>query len=180
MARVYLSLGSNIDQQRYLRAALDALQEKFGELITSPVYESEAVGFDGDHFYNLVVGIDTTIPVGELSNDLRGIEERNDRTRSGSKFSSRTLDIDILTYGEECGVIDGIELPRDEILKYAFVLLPLTDIAGDARHPSLKKSYRELWDAFGGDKPATPQKLWRTGFSWQGKIISRPEAGCQI
>lgn len=180
MARVYLSLGSNIDQQRYLRAALDALQEKFGELIISPVYESEAVGFDGDHFYNFVVGIDTTMPVGELSNDLRGIEERNDRTRTGSKFSSRTLDIDILTYGEECGVIDGIELPRDEILKYAFVLLPLSDIAGDVGHPSLKKSYRELWDAFGGDEPAAPQKLWRTEFLWQGKIISRPKAGCQV
>ena len=178
MYRVYLSLGSNIDQQRYLCAALDALQAQFGELMISPVYESEAVGFEGDNFYNLVVGIETDIAVGKLSSVLRSIEEDNDRTRGGSKFSSRTLDIDILTYGEQNGSIDGIELPRDEILKYAFVLLPLADIAGDDLHPLSATSYRDLWHSFERSDQqsingqARKQKLWRTPFEWRGRVIS--------
>lgn len=172
MNRVYLSLGSNIDRQRYLSAALDALQEKFGELTISPVYESEAVGFDGDNFYNFVLGLETDMPVGALSDCLRGIEEKNDRSRAGSKFSSRTLDIDILTYGNESGVVDGIELPRDEILKYAFVLLPLADIAGDELHPTLTRCYRELWREF--ESRECKQKLWPITFVWQGNTISSP------
>lgn len=173
MNRVYLSLGSNIDRQRYLGAALDALQNKFGELIISPVYESEAVGFNGDNFYNLVLGLDTAMPIGALSDCLRGIEKKNDRSREGGKFSSRTLDIDILTYGRECGVINGIELPRGEILKYAFVLLPLADIAGEERHPVLNQDYRELWNKFESREPK--QKLWSVPFAWRGKLISRAE-----
>ena len=57
MALIYLSLGSNIDRRQYICAALDALAENFGELDISSVYESESVGFEGDSFYNLVVGI---------------------------------------------------------------------------------------------------------------------------
>ena len=66
MARVFLSLGSNIEHQRYIRAALDALADQFGELLISSVYESVSVGFDGDNFYNLVVGIDTDLSIGNI------------------------------------------------------------------------------------------------------------------
>ena len=59
--RVYISIGSNVDRERYVRAALDALSAWFGELIISPVYDSEAVGFDGSPFLNLVVGVDTSL-----------------------------------------------------------------------------------------------------------------------
>ncbi len=192
MVKVYLSLGSNIDRERYLGAALDALRDKFGDIRLSPVYESEAVGFEGDSFYNLVVGVDTGLPVGDLARYLRGVEELNDRQRSGGKFSSRTLDIDILTYGELSGPVDGLELPRDEILKYAFVLLPLADIAGDEKHPVLGKTYRDLCASLmfdiklpnetGGSKVSpketsskdnkSSQKLWPVDFTWQGKQVS--------
>ena len=196
MVKVYLSLGSNIDRERYLGAALDALRDKFGDMHLSPVYESEAVGFEGDSFYNLVVGVDTDLPVGELARYLRGVEELNDRLRSGGKFSSRTLDIDILTYGQFSGPVDGLELPRDEILKYAFVLLPLADIAGDEKHPVLGETYRDLCASLmfeiklpsetGDSKPGPRktiskanknsqkpfQKLWPVNFTWQGKQIS--------
>ncbi|HEX4882423.1 MAG TPA: 2-amino-4-hydroxy-6-hydroxymethyldihydropteridine diphosphokinase [Porticoccaceae bacterium] len=162
MPRVYLSLGSNIDPRRHLAAALDALAAHFGALALSPVYENPAVGFIGDNFLNLVVGIDTELAVGELAQVLRRIEDTNARCRTTAKFSSRTLDIDILTYGECVGVIDGVTLPRDEILKYAFVLRPLAELAPDALHPEARKSYRELASAL----RFPDQQLWPVAFRW--------------
>ena len=153
MARVYLSLGSNIDRERYIRAGLNALEAKFGGLIVSPVYESEAVGFDGDNFYNLVVGIETYLSVQRV---IKAIEDDNGRVRSGPKFSPRTLDIDILTYDDRVGEVDGVALPRDEILTNAFVLLPLADVAGAELHPQVQRSYAELW----ADYDKQQQALW--------------------
>ena len=147
MTRVYLSLGSNIDRQHNLRSGLAALGRAFGELSLSPVYESAAVGFDGAPFFNLVAAIDTAMSVAELSATLRRIEADHGRVRGEKKYASRTLDIDILTYGDTVGVVDGVQLPRDEILKYAFVLQPLADLAPQERHPQLRKSYADLLTA---------------------------------
>lgn len=144
MTRVYLSLGSNIDREHNLRSALQALRQAFGELTLSPVYESAAVGFSGAPFFNLVVAINTGLPVADLAVMLRAIEASHGRVRGQKKYASRTLDIDILTYGEAVGVIDGVQLPRDEILKYAFVLRPLADLAPHERHPEIGKSYASL------------------------------------
>ncbi|MFD1217229.1 MULTISPECIES: 2-amino-4-hydroxy-6-hydroxymethyldihydropteridine diphosphokinase [Microbulbifer] len=162
MASVYLSLGSNIDRSKNLCAGLDALVARFGDLTMSQVYESEAVGFDGDNFYNLVVGIETALPVGELALQLRQIEDDNGRLRSGPKFSARTLDIDILTYDDLTGEIDGVKLPRGEILKNAFVLLPLSELAPDTRHPVEGATYQQLWEAY----DQASQKLWPVAFNW--------------
>ncbi len=162
MTRVYLSFGSNIDREHNIRSGLDALARHFPQLLLSPVYESSAVGFDGEAFLNLVVAIDTELSVGELSAMLRAIEADHGRTRGEKKFASRTLDIDILTYGDAVGVIDGVELPRDEILKHAFVLKPLADIAPEERHPLLQKNYAELLAA----KDFSSQSLWPVPFQW--------------
>jgi len=161
-ARVYLSLGSNIDREHNIRSGLQALAAAFGELAVSPVYESEAVGFSGDAFYNLVVGIDTALSVGELAAVLRDMEKDHGRVRGEKKFSSRTLDIDILTYGELTGEFDGVSLPRDEILKHAFVLRPLADLAPDAMHPQLGRTYAALFNEYRFPE----QRLWQVPFVW--------------
>ncbi|MGO1692619.1 MAG: 2-amino-4-hydroxy-6-hydroxymethyldihydropteridine diphosphokinase [Marinobacter sp.] len=165
---VYISIGSNIDRERYVRAALDALARWFGELGISPVYESEAVGFDGSPFLNLVVSVKTSLSVGELSRQFKQLEAENGRHPEAPKFSARTLDLDILTYGEAVGRMDGVELPRNEILKNAFVLRPLADLAPTVKHPVCRKSYLELWRAY-----STGQKLWPVDFNWQGRAISQ-------
>ena len=171
MARVYLSLGSNIEREPHICAALDALQADFGTLEISSVYESEAVGFDGDPFFNLVVGIDTQLEVGALSRALKQIEDDNGRCRQGPKFSGRTLDIDILTYDQRMGEVDGVALPRLEVTENAFVLLPLAEIAGARIHPQLGQSYAEIWQAYDQHK----QRLWTVDFEWQGRKISAAE-----
>lgn len=169
MTRVYLSLGSNIHRHKHIYAALDALADIFGELLISPVYESRSVGFDGSNFFNLVVGIDTELGVAALSDTLKQIENDNGRVRSGPKFSPRTLDIDILTWGNFVGVEQGVELPRPEITQNAFVLLPLADIAGAERHPQLQQSYTDLWAAY----DQASQSLWPVDFVWHEQVLSR-------
>jgi len=167
MPRVYISIGSNIERESHVRCALDALYEWFGELALSSVYESEAVGFDGEPFFNMVVGVQTHLSVGDLSARFKQLEADNGRRRNVPKFSGRTLDLDILTYDHEVGQIDGVELPRGEILKNAFVLRPLAEIAPNERHPATGQSYAGLWQAYDRD-----QKLWPVDFSWGGKLIS--------
>lgn len=166
MNRVYLSLGSNIDREHYITAALDALSEKFGCLQISQVYESESVGFSGSPFYNLIVGIETQLRPGQLSEALKSIEDAHGRDRTAPRFASRTLDIDIVTYGEALGTIDGIELPRPELYYNAFVLWPMAELRPGARDPKTGFTYSALWSQFTGD-----QKLWPVPFKWRGKFL---------
>lgn len=148
MTEVLLGVGSNINREENLRAGLQALCDAFGEVICSPVFESEAIGFAGSPFFNLVVRIETTLTVGELQRQLRGIEFACGRLPDQRKYSPRTLDIDILTYGDCVGEIDGVILPREEILENAFVLWPLACLVPEAVHPVTKESYFSLWAAY--------------------------------
>ena len=127
----------------------------------SSVYESEAVGFQGSHFYNLVVAIQTNLPLAELSTLLKSIEDQHGRDRNGPKFSPRTLDIDIVCFDNLVGNIDGIELPRPELYYNAFVLKPLAEICGDEIDPKTGQSYLSLWQAAELD-----QALWVIDFNW--------------
>jgi 2-amino-4-hydroxy-6-hydroxymethyldihydropteridine diphosphokinase len=165
--QVYISIGSNVDRERYVSVALDALEDWFGDIKISPVYESEAVGFDGSPFFNLVVGVTSDLSVGELSRRFKKLETDNGRRRDVPKFSARTLDLDILTYGREIGRVDGVELPRHEIMKNAFVLWPLANIAPNDLHPVCQKPYGQLWQEY-----STGQKLWPIDFLWRGRQIS--------
>lgn len=157
MMQVFLGLGSNLEREKNIRAGLTALTNIFGALQVSPVYESESVGFKGSNFYNLVVSLETSLSLAQLSETLKKIEDDHGRVRTGPKYSPRTLDIDILTFGEFVGIEAGIELPRAEITQNAFVLLPLSELAPQSIHPLCKKPYAELWQGY--DKSA--QALWQ-------------------
>lgn len=156
MAKVFLGLGSNIQPRHHIQQALLALRETFGANELSSVYESEPVGFEGENFLNLAASVTTGLTVGELQACLREIENTNGRDRNSSKFSGRTLDIDILLYDDLVGVVDGVTLPRDEILKNAFVLKPLCDLIPKLIHPTANKTIAQLWKEY--DK--SRQKLW--------------------
>jgi 2-amino-4-hydroxy-6-hydroxymethyldihydropteridine diphosphokinase len=152
MATIYISLGSNINREENTRAGVQALKQAFGKLTLSAVYESEAVGFDGDAFYNMVIACDVHTSVHQTNQILRDIEDANGRDRSGPKFSSRTLDLDLLLYDDLVLDENGLKLPRAEILKNAFVLWPLAEIAPELKHPETRVSYAQLWSDFDKDK----------------------------
>ncbi len=154
MTEVYVGAGSNIEPQRHLRAALASLAESFGVLRVSPVYRNRPVGFDGDDFLNMVIGFDTEFELGEVAAELDRIEGAGGRVRDDRKFAPRTLDLDLLLYGDAALEDQGINVPRDEIMRYAFVLRPLADIAGDRIHPVSGRNFAELWAGFDQSKHA--------------------------
>ena len=162
MVRVVIGIGSNVDRRRHVQAAVDALRARFGEVRLSPVYRSRARGFDGPDFYNLTALIDTDLPVDELHRELRAIEDDEGRTRNGARFASRTLDIDILLYGDEVLRADGYNVPRDEILTCAFVLRPLADLVPATVHPETGNTLAEEWRRFGraDDDSALRREDW--------------------
>lgn len=166
-ATIYISLGSNIEPAKYLQSGLDCLQREFGELTLSSVYESEAVGFEGSNFLNMVVAAQTDLDVAEVNHLFKQIEAENGRKSGDKKFSPRTLDLDLLLY-DELILNSPVELPRSEILTNAFVLWPLAEIAPALEHPIAKQSYAKMWQAY--DK--TKQKLWPIDFEWPVSQVS--------
>lgn len=160
MARAYLSLGSNIEPQRYLRAALDELHARFGAIAVSPAYRSKSVGFDGPDFVNLAVGLDTDLSPEALNDWLHALEDRHGRRRAAPRYADRTLDVDIVLYDDLVREGTGhLEIPRKE-LKHAFVLRPIADIAPELRHPVSGERMAALWAAFPMDRePLTPEPL---------------------
>ena len=158
MTPIFISIGSNIDKEQHIRGALQALRQHFGPLHCSGVYESKAVGFDGENFYNLVVGANTDTALETVITTLRDIEQQHGRQRDGARYSSRTLDLDLLLYGDAIRHAGDVDIPRGEIEHYAFVLQPLAEIAPQLRHPERDLNYAELWQRF--DKQGLRQ--WRT------------------
>lgn len=146
MTRVYVAIGSNVQPERHVTMAVQAMRARFGVLTLSPVYRNRAVGFEGDDFLNAVAGFDTDLSVPALKMALDEIEVLCGRQRGAARFAPRTLDLDLLLYGDR--VDAAARLPRPEILKYDFVLKPLADIAAAERHPVTGLSYAALWQHF--------------------------------
>lgn len=146
-SRAYLSLGSNLEPEANLAAAVAALRARFGEVVVSPVYRSPADGFRGPDFLNAIVGVDSDIHPFALDEWLHALEEAHGRDARDADYSNRPLDIDIIYFGEL--VLDGpgeFQLPRPE-LHHAFVLKPLADIAPDFVDPIRKQTLAQLWAA---------------------------------
>lgn len=146
MPRVYVGIGSNIEREANIRSAVQRLTEHHGPLALSSVYESPSVGFAGENFYNLVAGFDTDTPVGRLIDGLHDIEQAHGRVRSGQRYEPRTLDLDVLLYGDLVRHDQRVDIPRREILEYAFVLQPLAEIAPGLIHPETHRSMTAHWN----------------------------------
>jgi len=160
MTRVWISIGSNLDRERSVRGAVRELRRRFGELTLSRVYETESVGYPGPPFFNLVAGFDTSESPEMLQRLFHQLEADFGRVRQADKNAPRTLDVDLLTYGDMVRRDGAVELPRDEILRYGFVLGPLAEVAPQEIHPLAKRSYADLWADFDRDaQPLCPMYL---------------------
>jgi 2-amino-4-hydroxy-6-hydroxymethyldihydropteridine diphosphokinase len=168
MALLTLSLGSNLEPAYHIEQALDGLYACFGELQLSSVYESKAVGFEGGNFLNMVVAAETDLELVKISRLIKALETRHGRQHDQARFSSRTLDIDILTLGDLNGECHGMVLPRPEITVNAYVLWPMSEVCPDREDPHSKQTYAALWSAYDRSR----QQLWPINFDWQGRQVS--------
>jgi len=144
---VYLGIGSNIDPHTHIDNAKQALTKQFSTARFSRTYQSQAVGFSGNDFLNLVAEIHTQASLIDLIEQIKQLEDKLGRRRGGEKFSSRHIDIDILLYGNE--VTDTpIILPREEIRDNAYVLRPLAELAPELPEPGGDQTYGQIWREF--------------------------------
>ena len=144
--KIFVGIGSNIDREKNITSCIDILRGLYGEVITSPVYETESMGFDGPNFYNLVSCFETDESIYDLKINLNKIENDHGRHFNETKFSSRTLDIDILYYDDLVLSDDKVQIPRKEICEYDFVLKPLMDLVPEFIHPVHNISHKEIMD----------------------------------
>lgn len=163
--RIFISLGTNIERDKNLCSGLSQLEQHYGDLVLSSVYESEAVGFDGDNFYNMVISADVDDSLEAVIQNLKKIEDHHQRVRGGEKFSPRTLDLDLLLY-DNVVCYEPVTIPRPEILFNAFVLQPLAQISPQSLHPINGLTYTQIWQEMNKN-----QKLWRVPLLWNGTEI---------
>lgn len=160
MTKVYVDIGSNINRDTHICACIKQLRKDFSGVVFSKPYESKAEGFVGGDFINLSAGFETDMPYEELREYLKDLERKQNRVRNGEKFVSRTVDVDILLFGNE--ILKPVrDVPRAEILKFPFVLYPLSEIAADVMHPELQKTIKEIADDSGLDR----SKIWSVELS---------------
>ena len=160
MPRVFVSIGSNIDKEKNVAIAVRALDDRYSPLTISSVYESPPLGFRGENFYNLVVGFDTREAMAEVTAQLIRIERHCGRIRNDKTYDSRTLDMDLLLYGDLTQHDTEVDIPRPEISEHACVLRPLAEVAPELRHPETGRSFKEMWESFDDRR----QKLWPVPF----------------
>ena len=149
MAKIHINIGSNQNREANIASAIDYLRLNFTIVKISDIFESPAEGFEGDNFYNMGVNATTKLSVEDVNAVLKNIEKTFGRDRTQPKFSSRLIDLDLVVYDD---LVDlNANLPRDDILKYAFVLAPLAQLSGDEIHPLTKQTYQQLWRSFQTD-----------------------------
>lgn len=148
MPEVYVAAGSNVEPERHLARAVEGLAREFPGVRFSPWYRNRAVGFEGDDFINLVAGFSTALPVRRLLARLQAIEMQCGRRRAGPRWAPRTMDLDVLLYGDLVCDEPGLKLPRPDLLKRAYMLGPLAALAPEVLHPVEGLTVGELWQRF--------------------------------
>jgi len=160
VTRVLVAAGSNVEPHANLRRALDALVRHYPGLVRSTAYRNRAVGFEGEDFINLVVGFDTDDDVHTVLEHLHEAEALCGRARNAPKWAPRSMDLDILLYGDRVCDEPGLVLPRPDLLRRAYMLGPAAEIAPEAVHPTLGVTLADLWRNFEqGEHPLVAEVL---------------------
>jgi 2-amino-4-hydroxy-6-hydroxymethyldihydropteridine diphosphokinase len=145
---LFVAAGSNVEPVANLHRALDVLARHYPSLRCSRAYRNAAVGFEGDDFVNLVVAFDTDDDVRTVLARLHEAEAACGRARNAPKWAPRSMDLDVLLYGDTVADEPGLVLPRPDLVRRAYMLGPIAELAPDLVHPTLGATMRELWHAF--------------------------------
>jgi 2-amino-4-hydroxy-6-hydroxymethyldihydropteridine diphosphokinase len=145
---VLVAAGSNVEPLRNLRRALDFLAAVYPGLRVSRAYRNRAVGFEGEDFVNLAVAFDTDDDVRAVVEHLHQAETLCGRERYAPKWAPRTMDLDVLLYGDRVCDEPGLTLPRPDLTRRAYMLGPAAELEPGMRHPTLRATLDELWRAF--------------------------------
>lgn len=148
MATVYLGIGSNESPETNLKLAIAELEKRYGEIELSAIYRSAAVGFVGEDFLNLVVRFQSDATPQAICAEIELIHNLAGRRRSSNKWESRPLDIDMLLYNQLVLDERPVRVPRDDILRYSFVLRPIAELAPAEVHPVTGRTLLEHWQEF--------------------------------
>jgi 2-amino-4-hydroxy-6-hydroxymethyldihydropteridine diphosphokinase len=159
MITAHVGLGSNLgDRQRSLEGALRTLSARpeVRVLAVSPVYETDPVGvLDQPRFLNAAARLTTSLDARALLNALLETERRMGRVRD-RRWGPRTLDLDLLLYGDGVICEEGLVVPHPLLTERPFVLAPLCDLDGAAVHPVLKRTLRDLYADLCKGNPLKP------------------------
>jgi 2-amino-4-hydroxy-6-hydroxymethyldihydropteridine diphosphokinase len=156
LPEVYVAAGSNVEPVAHLQRALAMLRERYPGLRRSRAWRNPAVGFEGDDFVNLVVSFSTDESPQRVLERLHEVEVACGRTRGVPRWASRSMDLDVLLYGDRVSHEPGLTLPRLDLVQRAYMLGPMAELAPELRHPTLGLTMRELWARF--DSAAHPMR----------------------
>ena len=148
MPEIFVSIGSSLQRENNVQAALKALRKRYGRICYSSVYKTEAVGFEGDYFFNLVVSFESNDDPQSLKRFFRSVEDNQGRLRDGKMPGPCSLDLDLLLYGDSIIDKPELKLPREDVLKHAFVLEPLAELSPEQCYPGTDNTYRDLWSEY--------------------------------
>jgi 2-amino-4-hydroxy-6-hydroxymethyldihydropteridine diphosphokinase len=164
MARAFIGVGSNIAPEENIREALRRLAQSLRLVSISTFYREPAIGRPEDpDFYNGVVAIDTDLPPAKLKwTVLRPIEAALGRSRSTDKYAARTIDLDLLLYGNSVISSDELTLPDPDILTRAFIAVPLYEIAPTLVLPGSGVPIREIAERFSTERMQPMHEYTRT------------------
>jgi 2-amino-4-hydroxy-6-hydroxymethyldihydropteridine diphosphokinase len=146
----YLSLGSNIEPERNLPAAVAQLTQ-FGRIrAVSTVWQTAPIGFtDQPDFLNAVVLLETALSAWALREQvIVQIEQNLNRVRTANKNAPRTIDIDIMLFNHDLLSLGRRRIPDPEVLERPFVAIPLAEIAPDYVHPETGQTLRQIAQRF--------------------------------
>jgi 2-amino-4-hydroxy-6-hydroxymethyldihydropteridine diphosphokinase len=159
MITAYVSIGSNVDKYLHTELAIKALIELDLTARFSTIYESAAFGFHGDSFFNLIAEVKTTETLDAFARTLRDIEFRLGRTLNAKKKQDRTVDLDIILFGD-CISEEVVKVPRQDIYDYPFVIQPLYELCPDLVIPGDGRTVGQIWQRFNSFVGLTKVELW--------------------
>jgi len=156
----YISGGSNVEPERHLLLAARELKRSFPGARFSRCYRNRAVGFEGPDFINFAAELQVASDAAAMRAELQRIEALCGREPGAPRWAPRSMDLDVLLFGDAVFSEPGLVVPRPDLLRRAFMLGPLAELAPARVHPVEGRRLDALWQSFDREAhPLTPVAL---------------------